>query len=354
MKGQPLVVRSPIDWSTLAEATRGPDADKQWCSIGIVTADDAGQIVQFREDLGQPLVSVTLVPTNVPTYCRVGSAVAGNGEGEWHPFVLGDEVVVLIPQGHEGAGCVIVSRLNNKLDAFPMDSVAGQDPTTNTFAFSRRRTPYVQEYAGPVILRSALSSALISIDAVGAITLKDSENAALQISADLIGFVGPSDSTKGTSPEFLLQLDLTHRHFAVQVGDAVMTLSASDASPEINTISVPGAFVLGTIGNPAIEHVATTESTANVLEKLFIELAAIISADPAPLTGTSLASLLVAWMAAPTFPACWATAASTPIGSVSASLPGVLAGLFAAPSQKPQGIPYQQFPGIGAPGFLVG
>lgn len=353
MKGQPLVVRSPIDWSTLAEATRGPDADKQWCSIGIVTADDAGQIVQFREDLGQPLVSVTLVPTNVPTYCRVGSAVAGNGEGEWHPFVLGDEVVVLIPQGHEGAGCVIVSRLNNKLDAFPMDSVAGQDPTTNTFAFSRRRTPYVQEYAGPVVLRSALSSALISIDALGAITLKDSENAALQLSADLIGFVGPSDAAKGTSPEFLLQLDLTHRHFAVQVGDAVMTLSASDASPEVNTITVPGAMTIGTLGNGTLEHAATTESVANVLEKFTQQLALIIGATGAG-TGTAIGTAITTWLVSPSFPAVWALANEAPIGSQSPSLPEVIASIFAASTQKSGLGPTQLDPGIGCAGLVIG
>ncbi len=343
-----------MDWSTLAGALATPGIDpRQWVSMGVVTADQ-GQVVQFREDLGQPLVLVTLQPSLVPVYCRVSSFAAGNGEAEWHPFVEGDEVIVAIPEGFEDAGCVIFGRLNNALDSFPMDSIAGQDPTTNTFGFKRRRTPFVEEYAGPVLIRSALSSALITIDETGNITLKDSQNAALQLSADVIGFQGPSSDTQ--APEFLLQLDLTHRHFSLQVGDLALTLSASDASPEINLLQIPGPFSLSTIANPALEHVTTTEAVANVLEKLFAELAEVILAagSVTPLTGASLAAIITAWLAAPTFPACWATAASTPIGSISPTLPEIIAGLFAAPSQKPSIGASQLAPGIGCPGFLVG
>lgn len=337
----------------MSGGSRPGNDTRQWVSIGEVKADDAGQVVSFREDLGQPLVSVLLHPTETPVYCRVGSMVAGNGEGEWHPFVQGDEVLVAIPEGMEDSGCVIISRLNNGFDKFPMDSVAGQDPTTNTFAFSRRRTPFVQEYAGPVLLRSALSSALITIDETGNITLKDSQNAALQLSADVIGFQGPSDATAGTSPEFLLQLDLTHRHLNVQVGDAAFVLSASDASPEQNQIIVPGAFSMQTIGNPALEHVATTESTANVLEKMFVELAAIIGATGVG-TGAAIGAAILAWVATPAFAGVWGAAAAAPIGNVATSLPSTIAGLFAATSPKPQGATSQLLPGIGCPGFFAG
>lgn len=319
--------------------------------MGIVTSDDAGNIVQFREDLGQPLVSVLLQPSQSPVYARVGMQVAGNGEGEWHPFVLGDEVLVALPEGYEDSGCVILARLTNKLDAFPMDSVAGQDPTTNTFGFSRRRTPFVHEYAGPVILRSALNSALITIDTVGSVTIKDSENSALQISADVIGFVGPSSPT--SAPEFLLQLDLTHRHFSVQVGDAFLTLSASDASPEVNSITVPGPFVLATIGNPALEHAASTESVANVLEKFTAELASIIGATGVG-TGTAIGAAITAWLVGGPFASVWAAAANAPLGSFSSALPGTISGLFVGSAPKPVGAFSQLEPGIGCPGLFVG
>jgi hypothetical protein len=91
-----------------------------------------------------------------------------------------------------------------------------------------------------------------------------------------------------------------------------------------------------------------------VLEKLFAELAAVITASGGPLTGVSLGTVITTWLAAPTFPAVWATAASTPIGSVSAALPSTIAGLFAAPVPKPQGLSSQLNPGIGCPGFFAG
>lgn len=342
-----------MDWSSFSAAGAAPGNDtRQWISMGIVTADDAGQIVQFREDLGQPLVRVLLQPSMTPVYARVGMQVAGNGEGEWHPFIQGDEVLVALPEGYEDANVVILARLSNFLDKFPMDSIAGQDPTTNTFGFSRRRTPFVHEYAGPVILRSALSSALITIDTVGSVTIKDSENSAMQISADVIGFVGPSSPE--SPPEFLLQLDLTHRHFSVQVGDAFLTLSASDASPEVNTITVPGPFSVGTAGNPALEHVATTESVANVLEKVFAIFAAFTTTQAGPLTGASYGAAMATWIATPAFAAAWATAATSPLGAVSTTLPQVISGLFAAAPPKPSTGASQLFPGVGCPAFFVG
>ncbi len=317
--------------------------------MGTVSAQD-GKSVIFREDLGQPLVYVTLHPSEVPVMCRVGAAVAGNGEGEWHPFVEGDEVVVVIPEGYEDSGCVVICRLNNALDRFPMDSVAGQDPTTNTFAFRRSRTPYVSEYAGPVVLRSALSSALITIDETGNITLKDSQNAALQISADVIGFAGPSDPS--TAPDYLLQLDLTHGHLNVQVGDAVLTLSRSGASPEVNTITVPGAMTLGSVGNAPVEHVTTAEQVANLLEKYTAILATTIAA--VPVFGSAIGGAITAWLATPAFAAVWTTAAVAPSGAICTTLPLVVQAAITSQPPKQAGIPYQATPGVGCVGLLAG
>ncbi len=61
-------------------------------------------------------------------------------------------MILAIPEGNERAGCVILGRLCNGIDKFPMKSIAGQDPTTNTFAFSRRRTPKVEEVNGPWLI----------------------------------------------------------------------------------------------------------------------------------------------------------------------------------------------------------
>ena len=318
--------------------------------MATVTNADNGKCVTFREDLGQPLVYVILQPSLTPAVARVASFVAGNGEGEWHPFVEGDEVVVLIPEGYEDAGCVIVGRLNNALDPFPMDSVAGQDPTTNAFAFRRSRTPFVNEYAGPVILRSALSTALITIDETGAITLKDSENSALQISADVIGFAGPSSPEQ--APEYLLQLDLTHGHFNLQVGDATFTLSRSGASPENNALFVPDAFVVGTSGNSPLEHVTTAEAVANVLEKFTKQLGLVISATGVG-TGGAIGAAITAWMTGGGLATVWGDASAAPLGNTAAGLSAAVAGALATQRGK-EGGGVQAFPGVGCSGFLAG
>jgi hypothetical protein len=79
-----------------------------------------------------------------------------------------------------------------------------------------------------------------------------------------------------------------------------------------------------------------------------------IKTIPGPLTGPSLATAITAWLALPTFPGVWATAASTALGSASPTLPAVIAGLFAAALPKPQSATSQLFPGIGSVGFFCG
>lgn len=345
-------VAPTFDLQSLGAALAHPGMDpRTWASIGTVSTSE-DEPVEFDVEHGQPYVQVTLQPSGSPVLCRVGGQVAGNGEAEWHPFVKGDEVLVVLPEGFEDSGGVIVSRLNNALDAFPTDSVAGQDPTTNTFAFRRRRAPVVEEFAGPITWRSALTGALIAIDDKGHVTIKDSENSALQMGADVIGFQGPS--TTESPPNFLLQLDLTGEHFLVQVRDAILSLSSSRANPEQNTLSVPGALTIGTIGNPPLEHAASAEAVANVIEKVFAALITVINAiGPTPLTGTSLGGALATWLASPAFSAAWTTAASASLGSISASLPTVIAAAFAASLPKPQGVTQLQ-PSIGSPGLLIG
>lgn len=345
-----------MDQRTSAEAWAHPGIDpRQWISYGRVegqTADDPDPCVTFDE--GGPKVKVTLQPSGAPVLCRVSSFVAGRGEGEYFPFVEGDEVIVAIPEGSERAGTVIIGRLNNEIDTFPSGSVAGQDPTTNAFAFSRTRTPKIEERAGPFLIRNALNGALLSLDNAGVVTIRggdgeDKKAVGLQMSHDAAGIQGPSSET--SPPEFLLQLDFTGEHFMVQVKDAVFSISSSTASPEVNTLTVPGPMSLGTIGNAPIEHVATVEGTANLLfHELTLLAAAITALGAPPLTGASLGAAITAWLAAG-FPAGVTLAANAPIP------PAVLAAIVAwalAPLQKQTAPGGQSLPALGCPGLLAG
>lgn len=254
-----------LDMSALAEGLAGPDRDtRQWFSYGIV-AGDGDPPVEFSRDDGQVYVRVRLEPSKTPVFARIATDIAGAGEGKYSPWIDGDEVVVALPDGREDGGAVIIGRLNNALDAFPMESVAGQDPTTNTFAFERRRTPYVQELAGPILFRSAESGALFSLDAEGTVTLKDGENSSLQISADAFSVQGPS--SPGSAPEFLLQMNFTEGRGLFQIGDAQLAFNASRA-PSLGGelhITVPSGVVVAIGNNQPVEHVATIEAVVALL-----------------------------------------------------------------------------------------
>lgn len=340
----------PIDQSTAAQAFKQPGIDpRQWISIGIVTAgNEEDEIVVFDEEEGQPLVRVLLEPSKVPVFARVGSTIAGNGEGDYFPFVQGDEVVVAIPEGNERAGCVIISRLNNGIDKFPMQSVAGQDPTTNSFAFRRTRTPYVEERAGPIFMRSALNGAFFSIDTSGVITLRDGEASVFQMSPDVVGIQGPSSGD--APPEFLMQMNLTDRQYSLQVGDAVMNLSASDATPQAtNILQVPDNLTIGAGGNAASEHMMTVEAFWHSLQHA-LNVVAVAVAPQGIVTGPGLASILNLLGTAAIFPAAVATAATTPM------VPTIATPLSVAFSTMPPKLPATQQlqPGLGSATILVG
>jgi hypothetical protein len=297
----------PLDQSTAAQAVRQPGIDpRQWISIGLVTAgNETDDIVVFDEEEGQPFVRVLLEPTKVPVRARVGAQVAGNGEGDWHPFVEGDEVLVAIPEGDERAGCVILARLSNGIDKFPMESVAGQDPTTNTFAFSRRRTPRVEEVNGPIMWRSAMSEALISLDTAGVFTVRTGDRSVFQMSPDVIGFQGPSDES--TPPEFMMQMNLTDRHLSFTVGDTLFNLSDSAATPEPNNmLKVATPFSLSTNGNMAGEHAMSVENFANIIVGFLPIINPLVFTTPAQADALLAAAILAATSSGP-----WTAALAT-------------------------------------------
>ncbi len=324
----------PPDWASHADAFKD---NKQWVSMGLVVDDPEVPPVEFNREDGQVYVNVSLEPSKVPVRARVAGQVAGAGEAEYFPFMPNDEVVVLIPQGDEGAGCVIIGRLNQALDPFPMDSVAGQDPTTNTFAFRRRRTPVVEEFAGPVLFRNALSGALFSLDDKGGVTLKDGENSALQISADAMSLVGPSDPQH--PPTMLLQMNFTEERGMFQVGDAQLLLNSSK-SGDPSFLTLPDALFVSFGNNQPAEHVATVEM---VLAMLYAFGNALLPIAGGPAALIVLAAAISSGAGAPLHPLAAAALAS--------GFP------LAAQTPKPPANPLtglQMAPGLGAVNFHTG
>lgn len=337
-----------LDLTDLAAGLARPGNDpREWVCFGTVrggtTEDDP--CVEFEGD--QPLVRVLLHPSLREVRARVAMDVAGDGEAAWHPFIPDDEVIVVIAEGHERAGCVIIGRLCNAIDKFPSGSIAGQDPRKNNFAFRRTKTPVVHELNGPLMQRSAATGGFISIDDAGVLTLRagnvndpDAKEPApgLQMSPDGI-------SMQDASAKYSLSMGPTNGVFLVLVDDAVLSISSSSGGKP-SMLGVPTSFAIGTGGNAPIEHVATTESQANVLLNVLLTLAAAITAGGSvtPLTGATLGGLITGYLASG-FAASWATAVAP--NPLLAAVIAAIGGAFRTQPQKFTSPFGQLTPGIG-------
>lgn len=344
--------RGDFDAATMSQALARPGMDtRQWISYGIVdnkAAVDGGEPidpVSFDEEFG-PLVNVTLHPTGLPVRCRVGSDTAGNGEFEYTPFVSGDEVLVALPEGSERAAPVIIRRLTNTRDTFPMESVAGQDPTNNTFSFRRIRTPRIEEYADSYMLRSAVSGAFLLMSPEGTITLRDGSSGALQMSEDIFGY-------QNADGDALMQLDKTNGRVSLMIRDAILNLAASDNPDDpTSNLATNSSFAVSTLANTAAEHVVTLEQLCSILNRLFAVLSLSITAVGGPLTSANTAPIF-ATAGTVELPAALSLAATAP---QDAALASAIVGALAAqpPKQTPVGPTGQLTPGVGCPGFLAG
>lgn len=336
----------------LAAGMQGPENDtRQWVSFGTVrggtTEDDP--CVEFEDD--QPLVRVLLHPSLKEVRARVAMSVAGNGEAEWHPFVPDDEVIVVIPEGNERAGATIVGRLCNAIDKFPDGSIAGQDPRKNAFAFSRRKTPVVQELNGPVMLRSALTGGFISIDDAGVLTLRGGNPSDPDAKQPAPGLqMGPDGiSMQDASTKYGISLGPTSGALLVLVDDAVLSLSSSSGGKP-SQIGVPGSLAIGTAGNPPLEHATSAEAVANVI-MCFVQTwtAALALSSPGLLTGAALAA---ASNLATTGPLMATALTLAGTKSITPDILGAILTAVAAPKANTPG--GQLSPSVGSPGLLIG
>jgi len=342
-----------LNLADLGREMETPNARRVWVSYGVVEGTDSEPCVTFDKDQGQVLVRVMLQPDLIPAYCRVAMRIAGNGEAEYHPFLTNDEVIVVVPEGSPRAGPVIIGKLNGQLDPFPMDSVAGQDPTKNNFAFKRTRTPYVEEYDGPLMFRSASTGGFLSIDEAGVVTIRAGD--ATDPAAPAAGFrMGPDlIGVQNAEADVMLQLNLTDELFFLRVKDLNVTLSNTATHPSL--IGVPDALAIGTAGNAPGEHAMSTEAMLLVLMNFMQTLgAAIGTASPGPLSGATLAALMTrASTVAPMAAALAASGAGVLAALDSGTLSALLAA-FASMPQKQASPTGQVAPGVGSPGLFIG
>jgi len=273
-----------VDWASVAQ---GFTDDRLWVATGLVEPDtgDGQRSVLFTDDetgaaLPFPTVMVKLVSSGVVLPCRVASAVAGEGEGEWYPFVPGDEVLVALPDGDERGGAVIIGRLNQGLDTFPT-SVAGNDPTTNTFGFRRMRAPYVLETASSYTVRSALTGAFFAIDKTGAISLTTGDGHYLALGPDLLGLQTADTSCSVQVNPSTSQTSLQAKSTSLVLDDSS---SAFMTSGTLSVVANGGGYAPG--------HAVTVEEVVGLVYQVLVALAPAISAVTSS-PGVPLTPLLV-------------------------------------------------------------
>lgn len=242
-----------------ADAVSRPGIDpREWISYGIVDPEtDDDKSVEFDADYG-PLVNVTLHPSGKQVRARVASNMAGNGEGEWFPFIAKDEVLVALAGGNERA-CVIVGRLNQGVDGFP-ERVAGVDTSKNAVAFRRCRTPYVWEVADSFYVTSAKNNASLLLDRGGNWYIKDGAGSVLYVGADWVG-IQTKDPT-----DFVLQYQMEKQLLNVSLagGQTQVVLKADSTS----TVTTAKELAIGTAGAMPFWHAISIESVANLLTAL--------------------------------------------------------------------------------------
>lgn len=344
-----------FDASTIAAGMSRPGNDtRQWGSFGLVDADTPdSRSVRFNDEDGNalpfPLVAVTLQPSGVSVLARVAAGVAGEGEGEWFPFVAGDEVWVEVPQGNERAGCLITRRIPNGIDSWPR-TVAGMDATKNNFAFKRLRTPYVLETAASYLVRNAATGAQLALDDRGQFLVNDGDGARLFLSADALGFQSADGSCT-------VQIQVGSSTLLLQGGDTTSLEMGSSGAQFLTQ----GTLAIGTGGLGATGHAITLEQVCNLLANFVVVLVANAALDssfvanfplgfPANLGGIMGSLLNGAASGAP-------ISSSAPGGTLDPiGLSALIVTALLAQTPDPAGVtgvPTPFIPGIGRQSFLL-
>jgi hypothetical protein len=199
-------------------------------------------------------------------------------EASWNPFGAGDEVLVVMPGGSLLAPPVIVGRLNNELDGFP-EKVAGKETNQNNLGFTRSRIPFIFETSSLWMVRSALTGAMLGIDELGNLTIRDGEGSALQF--------GPSgfamQDKEGTGQ---IALNTVEGFASMWIRNTLIKMDGTEMN-----IAASGNVAISSAGNVPVLHAITLEQLINVLTAWLTILANAMTLLPNPITPASLAPL---------------------------------------------------------------
>lgn len=298
-------------------------------SYALVVAEKSGDesTVIVYQDAG-PQVSVELQPSRIRVAARVGMSIAGEGEGEWYPFVEGDEVLVAIPDGDPRNGVVILARLTNARDTFPM-RVAGQNARANKTGIRRQRAPFLWEIAEGWLLRQSASGAFISMEKAGRITIAGSTGAFLTVRDDFVGM-------QGADPELMIQVNDQKAKCRIQAKGSLI-----EVKQELVRVLAPQVAIMAS-GLPPVGHAVTTEAVVNIIVSFMTAWAAALTPIALPMNGSAIAATISPAALLVLMNAAMGLAS---VGTVAPYL-GAIAGALSARTPDASG----NFPGVGHPG----
>lgn len=112
-----------LDAAKLASLASRPGVDPRvWLSLAVVTE------VGFDPKEGL-FADLRFVPTGEEETAYIGTNYAGKGFGEHSPLAKDDLVLVAVPGGDPGLGCIIIARWNSAADKPPAEFGDGDEPT---------------------------------------------------------------------------------------------------------------------------------------------------------------------------------------------------------------------------------
>lgn len=251
-----------FDHALFGEAFARPGMDpRQWVSYATVDRATPSQpSVSFGGPYG-PMVNVTLQPSGISCPARCSSFVAGAAEGEWYPFVEGDEVVCLIPEGDTRGGVVIVGRCNQELDEWPT-VVGGVDATQNKIGFRRMRAPYVVEVAASYLIRSVLTGAQLGISPEGNVIIADGNGGSLVLGTDALGLANEEGDA-------FVNLFPAAKQVYLGADTATFLLDAAESK-----FISQGAISFATLGGSSNGHGVTAEQVVALIANVITACAA--------------------------------------------------------------------------------
>lgn len=330
-----------IDAAMLRELVAGPGTDtRPWSAYAVVMPDSEGARSVRFDDPDGPKVTVKFMPSGLIADVGVTMQTGGDGEGEWHPFVAGELVVVEFPGGDELVSPVITGRKPNEHDRFPL-MVAGNDVTQNNFAFKRTRAPYIFEAGSSYLLWSAATESFLALTEAGAFTVANADKALLQLGADVLGF-------RNGDADCLVEVHVADKRTHVEAGNSKLQLVADGDSMLLTT----GSLAISTAGAQPIGHGVTVEQVWAILVALLKWLVPAITATGAVPGGGSLVGPAIT--TALTSGLSTTVPIATAVAAAAASSPDTIPGLQIAVRAALAAAPSAGKVGAGIPGLTLG